>query len=106
MQAPPSSDLLFSLLLYLYYLLIALGILKIALYLLMTLAPKAWEKLIEKENAFYIRSGLLSKKGSEVYKNFERSPWAKAFFGCGGLAVIFLALLVIAIARWVHTLSF
>jgi len=106
MQALSSPDFLLSLLLYLCYLLITLGTLKIALYLLMTLAPKAWEKLITKENAFYLRTGLLSKKGSEVYKNLERSPWAKAFFGCGGLAVIFLALLVIALARWMQTLTF
>lgn len=106
MQALSSPDFLFPLLLYLCYLLIALGILKFVLYLLMTLSPKIWEKLIDKENAFYVRSGLLSEKGSEAYKKLERSPWTKAFFGCGGLAVIFFAILAIVLVRWMQTLPF
>ncbi|MFK5924355.1 MAG: hypothetical protein QM496_19440 [Verrucomicrobiota bacterium] len=100
-----NPDLLHKLLLTLCYILIALGVLKIALYLLMTFTPGIWEKLIEKENAFYMRIGLLSKKGAETYKNVERSVWAKAFFGCGGLATILAALIVIAIARWMQTLT-
>ncbi len=100
-----NPDLLHSLLLTLCYILVALGVLKIALYLLMTFVPGIWEKLIEKENAFYVRTGLLSKKGAETYKKVERSVWAKAFFGCGGLATILAALIVIAIAHWMQTLT-
>jgi hypothetical protein len=106
MQALSSPDFLFPLLLYLCYLLIALGTLKIAFYLLMTLTPKVWEKLIARENAVYVRCGLLSKKGSEAYKKLECSPWTKAFFGCGGLAVIFFAILAIALVHWMQTLPF
>ncbi len=101
-----NPDILHQILLFLCYLLVALGILKIAIYLLMTLSPGIWEKLIEKENNFYIRIGLFGKKGSETYKKFERSTWTKAFFGCGGLAIIFLAILVITLARWIQTLTF
>jgi len=100
-----NPERLHSILLFLCYLLIALGVLKIALYLLMALTPGIWEKLIAMENAFYVRRGFLSEKGSETYKKMERSGWTKAFFGCGGLALILLALLVIALVRWMQTLT-
>ena len=95
-----------AILLSLCYLLIAIGILKIALFLLMTLTPRLWDALIKKENALYIRMGLLNKKGSEIYTELERGPWAKAFFGCGGLAVIFFAVLIIAFVRLIQSLPF
>lgn len=100
-----NPDILHNILLILCYLLAALGVLKIALYLLMSLTPGIWEKLIEKENNLYLRLGLLSKKGSQTYKKMERSPWAKAFFGCGGLATVFVALLIIAIVHWMQKLT-
>lgn len=108
MQAPSNlnPEHLNTILLTLCYLLVALGILKIALFLFMTLAPGVWEALIKKENAFYIRIGILSEKGSRTYKKLERSPWTKAFFGCGGLATILLSLLVIAFVRWMQLLPF
>jgi len=107
MQAPfnLSPERLNAILLILCYVLVAIGIIKIALYLIMTLTPGIWEALIKKENAFYIRIGLLNEKGSDTYKKLERGPWAKAFFGCGGLAVIFLAVLAIAFARLMQSLT-
>lgn len=96
---------LHNILLTLCYILLAMGLLKISLFVLMTLTPGVWEWLIKKENAFYIRIGLLNKKGSEVYTKLERGPWAKAFFGCGGLVVIVFALLIIALTRWLQTLQ-
>lgn len=101
-----NPDRIAAILLILCYSLVALGIIKIALFLIMTVTPGIWEKLSDKENAFYIRIGLLSEKGSETYKKLERGPWAKAFFGCGGLALMLLAILVIAIVRWMQLLPF
>ena len=97
---------LHAVLLTLCYLLVAIGILKIALFLIMTLTPRIWEALIKKENELYIRIGLLNKKGSEIYTNIERGPWAKAFFGCGGLAIILFAVLIIAFVKLVQSLPF
>ncbi|MCF6312900.1 MAG: efflux RND transporter permease subunit [Verrucomicrobiales bacterium] len=96
-------DLLHRILLTLCYLLIALGILKLALFVLMTLTPSLWEKLIKKENALYRRLGILSEKGSQAYLKMERSVWTKAFLGCGGIATIVAALIVIAIAHWMQS---
>ena len=97
---------LHAILLTLCYVLVAIGVLKIALFLLMTLTPGIWEALIKKENAFYVRIGLLNKKGSVIYTKLERGPWAKVFFGCGGLAIILFAALIIAFVRLVQSLPF
>lgn len=95
-------DLLNRILLTLCYILIALGILKLALFVLMSLTPSLWEKLIKKENALYIRLGILSEKGSQSYQKMERSVWTKAVLGCGGIVTIAVALIVIAIAHWMQ----
>jgi len=97
---------LHAILLTLCYLLLAIGIIKIALYVLMTLTPGIWETLIKRENAFYIKIGVLSEKGSDFYKKIQRSVWTKAFFGCSGLATIFFALAIILLVRWMQTLPF
>ena len=99
-------DVLHRILLILCYLLVALGILKIILYLIMALSPSLWEKIIHKENAFYMRLGLFGKKGSETYKKLERSAWTKAFLGCGGLITVFMALIVIALVHWMKSFTF
>ena len=104
MQAFSHPDKLYPLMLILCYLLVALGLIKIALYLIMSLTPGIWDALTTKENAFYIRIGLLSEEGSKAYKKMEHSPWAKAFFGCGGLALILLAVLSLAFFRWLQSL--
>ena len=100
-----NPDRLTAFILILCYLLIAIGIIKLALFLLMILTPGIWETLIEKENAFYVRIGLMNEKGSEVYKKLERGPWAKAFFGCGGIATILIALFVIFLARLMNSVT-
>jgi len=101
-----NQDHISLLILSICYLLALLGILKIGLYLLMTFSPSLWEALIKKENAFYIRIGLISEKNSESYKKLERSRWTKAILGCGGLATISIALLIIYFVRWILALPF